>query len=322
MTHLSRRALGAPAVSPRPLLADRPCRRPLVRPPRGRPRPLHREGADQRRLRRRGHLRRPRGLRGGAPRAQARRQRRRRGGRDGGRARRHRALQLRHRRRRLLRLLRRDDRPGAHHRRPRDRAGVDAARRVHRPEHRRALQLHARAGHQRRLRRRARARLATWERALDRWGTMSLGRTFRPAIHVARRGFMVDQTFRQQTLENQNRFDAFSSTRRLFLPGGDAPPVGSVFRNPALATTYRQPRPARRRLLLRRRARPPDRPRSSSTRRRRRRRRCRCRPGSCSRPTCARYRRSTAGRPTSATAGTTSTAWRRRRPAARRSARR
>ncbi len=82
--------------------------------------------------------------------------------------------------------------------------------------------------------------LATWQRALDRWGTMSLGRTFRPAIHVARHGFVVDPTFRQQTLENKVRFDAFRSTRRLFLPGGDAPQVGSVFRNPALATTYRQ----------------------------------------------------------------------------------
>ena len=82
--------------------------------------------------------------------------------------------------------------------------------------------------------------LATWQRALDRWGTMSLGRTFRPAIHVARHGFVVDPTFRQQTLENKVRFDAFRSTRRLFLPGGDAPQVGSIFRNPALATTYRQ----------------------------------------------------------------------------------
>ncbi len=82
--------------------------------------------------------------------------------------------------------------------------------------------------------------LATWQTALDRWGTMSLGRTFRPAIHVARHGFVVDPTFRQQTLENKLRFDAFRSTRRLFLPGGDAPAVGSVFRNPDLAATYRQ----------------------------------------------------------------------------------
>ena len=43
-----------------------------------------------------------------------------------------------------------------HHRRPRDRARLDAARRLHRPGHRQALQLHPGAGHQRRLGRRAR----------------------------------------------------------------------------------------------------------------------------------------------------------------------
>jgi gamma-glutamyltranspeptidase / glutathione hydrolase len=81
--------------------------------------------------------------------------------------------------------------------------------------------------------------LATWQRALDRWGSRSLGQALRPGIRVARRGFVVDPTFRQQTLENKTRFEAFGSTRRLFLPGGDAPRVGSIFHNPDLAATYR-----------------------------------------------------------------------------------
>ena len=80
---------------------------------------------------------------------------------------------------------------------------------------------------------------ATWEQALDRWGSMSLGDTLKPAIKVATRGFVVDQTFRQQTLDNKLRFGAFTSTSSLFLPGGDAPAVGSVFRNRDLAETYR-----------------------------------------------------------------------------------
>jgi len=79
---------------------------------------------------------------------------------------------------------------------------------------------------------------ATWQRALQRWGTTSLAQALRPAIHVALHGFVVDPTFRKQTLENQVRFDAFTSTRRLYLPHGDAPQVGSVFRNPDLARTY------------------------------------------------------------------------------------
>ena len=80
---------------------------------------------------------------------------------------------------------------------------------------------------------------ATWERALDRWGTLDLGDALEPAIDVASRGFVVDETFRQQTLDNKARFEAFTSTGSLFLPGGDAPAVGSVFQNPDLAETYR-----------------------------------------------------------------------------------
>jgi gamma-glutamyltranspeptidase / glutathione hydrolase len=80
---------------------------------------------------------------------------------------------------------------------------------------------------------------ATWERALDRWGTLNLADVLKPAIKVATRGFVVDDTFRLQTLENKPRFAAFTSTSKLFLPGGDAPAVGSVFQNPELAETYR-----------------------------------------------------------------------------------
>jgi gamma-glutamyltranspeptidase/glutathione hydrolase len=80
--------------------------------------------------------------------------------------------------------------------------------------------------------------LATWQRALDRWGSWSLGRTLAPATRLAGRGFVVDPTFRQQTLDNKIRFEAFPATAALFLPGGDAPAVGSVFRNPDLARTY------------------------------------------------------------------------------------
>ncbi|MET3950380.1 gamma-glutamyltransferase [Arthrobacter sp. UYEF36] len=80
---------------------------------------------------------------------------------------------------------------------------------------------------------------ATWERALDRWGSVSLGEALKPAIKVATRGFVVDETFRQQTLDNKVRFEAFTSTSSLFLSGGDAPAVGSIFQNHDLAATYR-----------------------------------------------------------------------------------
>lgn len=79
---------------------------------------------------------------------------------------------------------------------------------------------------------------ATWQTALDRWGTWSLDEALAPATRLARKGFTVDQTFRQQTLDNEERFRAFTSTKKLFLKGGDAPKVGSTLRNPDLADTY------------------------------------------------------------------------------------
>ncbi|WP_369069820.1 gamma-glutamyltransferase [Kineococcus terrestris] len=80
---------------------------------------------------------------------------------------------------------------------------------------------------------------ATWERALAESGTMSLAQVLSGPRALAERGFTVDETFRQQTLDNAGRFAGFTSTAELFLPGGDAPQVGSTFRNPDLAQTYR-----------------------------------------------------------------------------------
>ena len=80
----------------------------------------------------------------------------------------------------------------------------------------------------------------TWQVALEQWGTISLKDALKPATRVATRGFVVDQTFQDQTLANKMRFDDFTTTRELFLPGGDAPGVGSIFRNLDLADTYRQ----------------------------------------------------------------------------------
>jgi gamma-glutamyltranspeptidase / glutathione hydrolase len=80
---------------------------------------------------------------------------------------------------------------------------------------------------------------ATWQRALRRYGTRSLGTLLQPAIRVAERGFVVDQTFHDQTASNAARFAAFPATAELFLPGGAPPPVGSVLANPDLARTYR-----------------------------------------------------------------------------------
>lgn len=79
---------------------------------------------------------------------------------------------------------------------------------------------------------------ATWEKALDRWGTISLPAALKGATQVARRGFVVDQTFADQTASNAGRFADFTSSAELYLPGGAPPAVGSTFRNRDLADTY------------------------------------------------------------------------------------
>ncbi|MEV6650885.1 gamma-glutamyltransferase [Streptomyces sp. NPDC051219] len=79
---------------------------------------------------------------------------------------------------------------------------------------------------------------ATWDAALDAWGTRPLTRLLKPAERLARDGFTVDATFRSQTEANQARFADFPDTARLFLPDGRLPVVGSTFKNPDLARTY------------------------------------------------------------------------------------
>ncbi|MFE7855735.1 gamma-glutamyltransferase [Streptomyces sp. NPDC057403] len=81
---------------------------------------------------------------------------------------------------------------------------------------------------------------ATWQTALDRWGSRRLGTVLKPAERIARDGFVVDDTFRSQTAANETRFRYFPDTAKLFLPGGQLPVVGSTFKNPELARTYRE----------------------------------------------------------------------------------
>ncbi|WP_309057514.1 gamma-glutamyltransferase, partial [Streptomyces sp.] len=81
--------------------------------------------------------------------------------------------------------------------------------------------------------------LATWETAAEEFGTMDLHRLLRPAERIAARGFVVDENFQEQTAQNAERFGRFPETAELFLRDGEAPAVGTVFRNPDLARTYR-----------------------------------------------------------------------------------
>ena len=80
-----------------------------------------------------------------------------------------------------------------------------------------------------------------WAEALRRYGSrkITLAQALAPAIRVARNGFVVDQTFAEQTQGNLDYFDDVPATAAIFLdPDGTPRDVGTTFRNPDLARTY------------------------------------------------------------------------------------
>jgi gamma-glutamyltranspeptidase/glutathione hydrolase len=82
--------------------------------------------------------------------------------------------------------------------------------------------------------------LDTWVEALDNYGTISLRKALQPGIRAAQRGFIVDETYAEQTAGNLERFRQITSTAETYLVDGDVPDVGSRVRNRDLARTYRQ----------------------------------------------------------------------------------
>jgi gamma-glutamyltranspeptidase / glutathione hydrolase len=83
--------------------------------------------------------------------------------------------------------------------------------------------------------------VATWADAVRSYGRHTFATDLRPAVGVARRGFAVTPNFVQQEQAALPDLQAFTSSRRLFLTADGQPlPVGSTFRNPALARTYEQ----------------------------------------------------------------------------------
>ncbi len=79
-----------------------------------------------------------------------------------------------------------------------------------------------------------------WERALRRHGTITLAQALAPAVRIANKGFVVDETFAAQIRENLGYFDDVPAAAALYLDLDGSPrDVGTIFRNPDLARTYR-----------------------------------------------------------------------------------
>ncbi len=84
------------------------------------------------------------------------------------------------------------------------------------------------------------AMVALWDKAISLYGRESFGADLQPAISLARRGFRVNQDFRQLTTSGISTLRAYTASRELLLtPSGEPLPLGYLLKNPDLARTYR-----------------------------------------------------------------------------------
>lgn len=77
-----------------------------------------------------------------------------------------------------------------------------------------------------------------WFELHGRYGRLPMEEILAPAIRYAREGFPVSEViahYWELDAETRKEFPGFSET---FLPGGEAPGKGDIFRNPRLAATY------------------------------------------------------------------------------------
>ncbi len=79
--------------------------------------------------------------------------------------------------------------------------------------------------------------VAGMEEAWARFGSLPWPDLLRPAVRLARDGFRVQAKHRRSILEKADTLRLFPSTAAVFLPGGEPPQAGSVFRQPDLART-------------------------------------------------------------------------------------
>jgi gamma-glutamyltranspeptidase/glutathione hydrolase len=75
--------------------------------------------------------------------------------------------------------------------------------------------------------------------ALDRFGTKSLAEVMQPAIELAD-GFPIDELRVSYIERTRKIYEPWTTSARLFLPGGNVPKPGDMFSQPDLARTLRQ----------------------------------------------------------------------------------
>jgi gamma-glutamyltranspeptidase/glutathione hydrolase len=82
--------------------------------------------------------------------------------------------------------------------------------------------------------------VAGWSMLSERFGRLPLARVLSPAIQIAEEGFPVAEITAAEWQGGEPRLRGDEEAARVYLPGGRAPAVGQLFRNPDLAATYRR----------------------------------------------------------------------------------
>ena len=81
--------------------------------------------------------------------------------------------------------------------------------------------------------------VAGWEKLHQRFGRRPWKELLQPAIYFAAGGYPVTELIQTAWKTSVPKLQADPNARRLFLPGGDAPPVGATFHNPELAAALK-----------------------------------------------------------------------------------
>jgi gamma-glutamyltranspeptidase/glutathione hydrolase len=77
-----------------------------------------------------------------------------------------------------------------------------------------------------------------WLTALEKFGTLSFAEVVGPALELAAEGFIMYPRLERAISAQAERLKGWPSSAEVFLPGGEVPKVGQVFRQPGLARTF------------------------------------------------------------------------------------
>lgn len=78
-----------------------------------------------------------------------------------------------------------------------------------------------------------------WYTLLDRWGTMSFAQVLQPAIDLAENGFPLSERGASY-IAGSKKILKYPTTVNVYLPNGQPPKAGEIFRNPDLARTLKK----------------------------------------------------------------------------------